>query len=165
LVAAQTPTYYGNIEAIIQSNCVTCHHEGGLAPFSLETYGDVTRKGDFIAHVTESKYMPPWKADLSFQSYKNERSLTDGEISAIQQWVNTGMPKGKRTKSKAAPQTLKNQVNPDLTLSMDTEFKIPNTSVEEFRFFCIPTNLDRDVYLSGVDFVPGNICLLTRYLR
>jgi hypothetical protein len=100
--------------------------------------------------------MPPWKADLSFQSYKNERSLTDGEISAIQQWVNTGMPKGKRTKSKAAPQTLKNQVNPDLTLSMDTEFKIPNTSVEEFRFFCIPTNLDRDVYLSGVDFVPGN---------
>jgi hypothetical protein len=156
LVEAQSPTYYGNIEAIIRNNCVACHHEGGLAPFSLETFDDVTRKGDFIGHVTESKYMPPWKADVSFQTYKNERFLTDDEISTIQQWISNGMPKGKRVKSKAktpAPQSL---VKPDLTLSMDTEFQIPNTSVEEFRFFCIPTNLDRDVYLSGVDFVPGN---------
>ena len=34
-------TYNHDISRILQANCVTCHHENGIAPFSLETYGDV----------------------------------------------------------------------------------------------------------------------------
>ncbi len=152
---AQSPNYYEHIEPIIQNNCVSCHNPKGMGPFSLMTFADVSDKGKFIAHVTKIKYMPPWKADLNFQSFKNERFLKQEEIDLIQLWVATGMPKGKKRKMKASEEK-KVRPHPDLTLSMNTSFPIPNTAVEEFRFFNIPTNLTRDVYLSGVDFVPGS---------
>jgi len=100
--------------------------------------------------------MPPWKADLNFQSYKNQRFLKQEEIDLIQQWVASGMPKGKNKKSRSTKEIIDVRLRPDLTLSKNTTFTIPSTSVEEFRFFSIPTNLPSDVYLSGIDFVPGN---------
>jgi Copper type II ascorbate-dependent monooxygenase, C-terminal domain len=152
---AQTTTYYEHIEPIILNNCVPCHNPKGIGPFNLLTFGDVSSKGEFIAHVTKIKYMPPWKADLNFQSFKNERFLRQEDIDLIQNWVASGMPKGRKRKGKVAEvTTLKPQ--PDMTLSMNTSFQIPNTAVEEFRFFSIPTNLAQDVYLSGIDFVPGS---------
>ena len=122
------------------------------------TYEDVASKGKFVGHVTKIKYMPPWKADQTFQSFKNERILSPEEISLIQQWVSTGMEKGKKKKKKKKlkinEETITQQ--PDLTLSMNRAFQIPDKSIEEFRFFSIPTNLTQEVYLSGIDFVPGN---------
>ena len=43
------PTYAEHIEPIIRSQCVTCHHNGGTAPFSLQTYEEVKRKSKTIA--------------------------------------------------------------------------------------------------------------------
>jgi Copper type II ascorbate-dependent monooxygenase, C-terminal domain len=152
----QKPVNFDRIQPIIQNNCVSCHRPGGMGPFSLLTYEDVSSRGKFISHVTSTKYMPPWKADPTFQSYKNERQLKPEEIQLIQEWVSSGMKKGKKKKQSVAssgePQILK----PDLTLSMTKTFAIPDQGVEEFRFFSIPTNLATDIHLAGVDFVPGN---------
>ncbi len=99
--------------------------------------------------------MPPWKADISFQSFKNERFLEAEEIELIQRWVANGMPKGKKRKRKPTEGEITRE-KADLTLLMNSTFSIPDTGVEEFRFFSMPTNLEQDTYLSGVDFVPGN---------
>jgi hypothetical protein len=152
---AQSPTYYDDVEPVIRQNCVVCHKPGGLGPFSLMTYDDVSSKGKFIAHVTKIRYMPPWKADPSFQSYKNERILKPEEIELIQAWVNNGMPEGKKRKS-VRDEVALSRPKPDLSLSMSKPFSISDKGVEEFRFFSIPTDLPQDVYLSAVDFVPGN---------
>ncbi len=144
------------IQPIIQNNCVSCHQPGGLGPFSLLTYEDVSSRGKFIAHVTSTKYMPPWKADPSFQSYKNERLLKPEEIQLIQNWVSTGMKKGKKKSKVMSLNQEAKKPGPDLTLSMNKTFSIPDKGVEEFRFFSIPTNLATNMHLSGVDFVPGN---------
>ena len=155
ILFAQSPTYYEHIEPIIRNNCAACHNPTGIGPFSLSTFEEVASKGKFIAHVTKIKYMPPWKADLAFQTFKNERFLTQEEIALIQQWVDAGMPKGKKRKIKEAEKNVLNPP-PDMVLSMSNAFQIPNTAVEEFRFFSIPTNLPQDVYLSGINFLPGS---------
>jgi hypothetical protein len=155
--AAQSPTYYADIEPILRKNCIVCHKPGGIGPFSLMTYDEVSAKGKFIAHVTKKKYMPPWRADPTFQSFKNERLLSPAEIGRIQQWVSNGMPKGKKDKNREADEVTGEALRkPDLTLSMMKSFVIPDKAVEEFRFFSIPTGIQEDVYLAAVDFIPGN---------
>jgi len=158
LATAQTkPSYYLDIEPIIRKNCVSCHRPGGIAPFSLQTYEEVAAKGNFIGHVTQTRYMPPWKADPAWQTFRNETKLSPEEIEMIKQWVATGLTKGRKIKSKQT-QALNNteDVKPDLVLSMLNSYQLTNKAQEDFRFFVIPTNLPADTYLSAVEFVPGN---------
>lgn len=153
---AQEITYYGQIEDIVINNCASCHKPGGYGPFPLTSYKEIKNKGSFISHVVKSKYMPPWKADPEFRSFKNERVLTESEIDAIVNWVNSGMPKGKHRGAKPnIPEQLESR-NPDLVLEMSKPYTLSNEGIEDYRFFNIPTNLEEDVYLKSIAYVPGN---------
>lgn len=59
-------TYRSHTRDIIDSRCVTCHREGGQAPFSLATYAEVVAKRSAIVYTLESGTMPkPGFAPLS----------------------------------------------------------------------------------------------------
>ena len=153
---SQDITYYEDIEPIIRTNCASCHKQDGYGPFPLTTYKEVKEKATFIAHVTQSKYMPPWKADRDFRSFKNERGLTEEEIEKIKSWVDMLMPKGKRKgKRTPIPDLLENR-KPDLVLEMNKPYKLSNQGVEDYRFFNLPSNLPEDVYIESIAYVPGN---------
>ena len=166
-LAQQTPTFTATIQPIIIRNCATpCHHPGGVGPFSLLTYPDVAKRGKFIAKVTRSRYMPPFPADRTFQHYANERGLSDAEINLIQDWVQGGMPEGKRNgESPLVEQTVKTtgnsvvEVKPDLVLRMKP-YAIKGDGREDFRYFHVPMNLKQDVWVEAIEFVPGNRKLL-----
>ena len=149
-------TYYEHIEPIILKNCSPCHQPGQAGPFSLLTFEDVSKKGDFIGHVTKSRYMPPWKADREFQKYRNERYLTDTEIETIQSWISGGMPKGKKSKKTKSAEATPVSTKPDLSIKMNDPYLIPTTSIDDFRFFNIPSNLPTDKYIKKIEFLPGN---------
>ena len=80
---AQEPTWYKDIAPIILTNCASCHQPGEAAPFSLWTYEDVAKRGSFIKKVVQSRYMPPWRADVSYSHFANERRLSDAQIDLI----------------------------------------------------------------------------------
>jgi len=154
-VAQAQPTYHGHIEKIIHSTCASCHRPGGIGPFSLTTFEEVKAKGEFIAHVTKVKYMPPWHADPQFQTFRNEKILSETDIGLIQAWVAAGMPKGKR-EGKARLPTNEFSVKPDLSLPMISSYQIADNAREDFRFFVIPTRLTADRDVAAVEFIPGN---------
>ncbi len=149
-------TYYDKIEGIIATNCMPCHRPGGSAPFSLTTYDDIAKRADFIGYVTKSGYMPPWRADRSFQEYKNERGLTADEINSIQNWIKNKMPKGSKPRKKNDPIALVENEKPDLILKMKDSYSIPTDGVDDYRFFNVPTNLNEEKYLRKIEFVPEN---------
>ncbi len=164
---AQPPTFTATIQPLIIRNCATpCHHPGGVGPFSLLTYQDVAKRGKFVAKVTQSRYMPPFPADRQFQHYANERGLSDTEIGAIQEWVKGGMPEGERN---GEPSSVKQaetktgdsaeEVKPDLVLRMKP-YTIKGDGHEDFRYFHVPMNLTKDVWVEAIEFVPGNRKLL-----
>lgn len=156
LSAQDAPTYYQDVQPILQKNCIGCHHTGGPGPFSLETYEDVERRSAFVQTVTESRYMPPWFADPTFSHFRNEKILTEAEIQTIGAWVKAGSKKGKAPKlvKMSAPVTFP---KPDLVLPMLTPFQIPPNGTEQFRIFIIPTNTTEERYAQGIDFRPGNL--------
>ncbi len=149
-------TFYKDIEPILLNNCASCHKQEGIAPFSLMTYDDVKKRGSFIARVTQSRYMPPWKADPAFQTYRNELILTDGEIDTIANWVKAGMPKGKKTGIAPLLSHPESLAKPDLAVKMLRPHKLSAAGLEDFRYFVIPTELPKDTWISSIEFVPGN---------
>ena len=172
---AQTPTFTATIQPIVIRNCATpCHHPGGVGPFSLLTYQDVAKRGKFVAKVTQSRYMPPFPADRQFQHYANERGLSEIEIKLIQEWVKGGMVRGAEgegpgaksieskdasalTPSLQAPSP--SPPTPDLILRMKP-YTIKGDGREDFRYFHVPMNLTKDVWVEAIEFVPGNRKLL-----
>src|SRR6185503_1086530 len=93
--SAQTPDWSSKIAGIIYSNCSSCHHEGGIGPFSLMTYDDAVNNAANIQSYVVAGKMPPWPPDASC-SYQiiGDRSLSDDDINAINDWVNGGTPSG-----------------------------------------------------------------------
>jgi len=67
-------------------------------PFALISYEDVSKRGELIAKVTRSRYMPPWHAVHGYGEFADERRLTDEQIATIGEWVRTGMPRGDLSK-------------------------------------------------------------------
>src|SRR5436190_14826550 len=75
----QSPTFNKEVAPILFQHCATCHRPGEAAPFSLLTFQDAKKRGKLIAHVTQSRQMPPWKADKGDVVFRNERRLPDAD--------------------------------------------------------------------------------------
>jgi mono/diheme cytochrome c family protein len=150
-------TFTETIAPILYSNCVTCHRAGEAAPFPLISYEDVAKRGDLIARVTESRYMPPWKAAHGYGEFKDERRLTDAQIASIADWVKAGMPRGDRAKMPALPTFTEGWQlgKPDLILEMPAGYSVPATGPDIYRNFVIPTGLTEDKWVRAVEFRPS----------
>lgn len=156
LFSQSNPEFYRDIYPIIATKCEPCHYKGGPAPFPLSSVEDVLKRSKFIKYVVEIGYMPPWKADLQFQSYKNERYLSDNQKALISKWVDSGTKVNAKSKPKkgAVDFSQVNKVN--FTAIMSKEYDIPNNNKDDFRFFYIPTNTSEEKYIRSIRFNPGN---------
>src|SRR5580700_6041755 len=56
-------TFTHDIAPIMLANCTSCHRQGEIGPFALQSYQDAKKRALQFAQVTESRYMPPWHAD------------------------------------------------------------------------------------------------------
>ena len=91
-------TYAKDVAPIMQARCTQCHHAGTGAPMSLTTYEEVRPWARAIRQRVAAREMPPWHLDktVGIRKYKNDMSLTDGQIATIVGWVDAGAPLGNR---------------------------------------------------------------------
>jgi hypothetical protein len=159
----QEISYDQHIRPIIATHCNHCHQPNNVAPFSLLTYEEVSLKAKFIGFVTESRYMPPWKADTAFQHYKNENVLSDEEIGLLQKWIKTGMKRSSTVEktfidphAEILYKEEKTESKYDLTVSMQKPFTLEPHGREEFRYFYVPVNNPDMTFVKSIRFIPGN---------
>jgi hypothetical protein len=98
-IAQQTqeqPTFTRDVVPILQENCQNCHRPRGMAPMPLTSYDEVRPFAALIKLKTGNRTMPPWHIDrnIGIQTYKNDRSLSDSEITILANWADTGAPEG-----------------------------------------------------------------------
>ncbi|HLM73148.1 MAG TPA: monooxygenase, partial [Polyangiaceae bacterium] len=53
-------SYYKDIKPIVDMKCSGCHQAGGVGPFPLTTYEEVSAMKDVSLLSVESRSMPPW---------------------------------------------------------------------------------------------------------
>jgi mono/diheme cytochrome c family protein len=151
--------FEGTIQPILNKHCVNCHQNGGIAPFALDNWEDIASRALMIGAVTTSKYMPPWRADTSFQHYKNENYLSKIEIDQINQWIQNGKPRGiveKRKEKKSPQKKVKKEAENKIQLGFNRAFVINGENKEEFRFFHMPSKIKEEGYIQSIEFAPGN---------
>ena len=94
--AADSPTFSKDIAPIFQKSCDQCHRAGSIAPMSLMTYKEARPWARSIKEKVARRVMPPWHIDrnVGINKFKDDPSLSDGEIATIAAWVDQGAPEG-----------------------------------------------------------------------
>ena len=91
-------TWHGRISRLLQENCVTCHRDGGLAPFAFETYEQVLKKAGTIRRVVTEGVMPPWFTPNppagQHTAWLNDASLSPQDKADLLNWLANGRPEG-----------------------------------------------------------------------
>jgi hypothetical protein len=96
--AAEPVTFTKNVAPILQQKCQVCHQPNSIAPMPLLTYQDAKDYADEIRQYVSARVMPPWHIDrtVGIHDFKNDRGLSDEQISTLVRWIDGGMPEGRR---------------------------------------------------------------------
>lgn len=155
----QEITYHKDIKPILCNHCISCHQEGGAGPMPLTLYEDVSSFGTMIDYVISNKIMPPWKANHSFSDLKDENYVSSENLRKIKLWVSSGLKEGQEEEficQKDIPSL--DQI--DLKFGMDRRFRHRGNFKKWSQVFVIPTNLEEDTYVDGIEFIPGNKAII-----
>jgi len=158
--AAAAPTYCKDVAPVLQQNCQECHRKGQVGPFPLETYEQARKRAQDLATVVEDRSMPPWKASRQVGlKFQHERSLSEKDIATLAAWAEAGAPEGNRADlppPRRFPEGWTIEGGPDLVFDIGTDFEVPATGEDVYRCFVVPTNLPTDMYVSAIEYQPGN---------
>ena len=158
--AGATVTYSNRIAHILRDRCVECHRSGDIAPFALTTYDEAAGWAEMIAEVVRDQRMPPWHASGEFGSFHNDRSLSDDDKNAIEQWAKDGAPEGDPAGLPAAQTFVEGwqlPQPPDLVLPIQAEpFRIQAEGEVAYQWFIVDPGFTADTWIKGVEIVPGN---------
>lgn len=148
------PTWYQDVEPIVTARCASCHYDGGIAPFALDSYEAASARAGAMASATSAGVMPPYPPDTSCNSYRYDRSLSDEQIQTLSDWADADAPEGDAT-NPGAPLDVEveslSRVDVELALS---EPYTPTDSPDEYR--CFPFEwTEGATYVTGFGVTPG----------
>ncbi|MES2590533.1 MAG: hypothetical protein V4608_01525 [Bacteroidota bacterium] len=154
----ETITYSEHIAPIIYEKCSSCHRPGEAGPFALLTFKDVATRGELIKFVTQTRYMPPWPADISYSHFIGEKVLSEDEIKMIADWVDNGSVMGDSSKMPSQPFFPEGSQlgKPDLIIKLRDIYTIKALQSDQFLLMRVPYQIDKDTFVSAIEIVPGN---------
>lgn len=151
-------TYTRDIAPLIIANCVDCHREGQVGPFTLTSYQDVAKRAKQILFTIDEGFMPPWNAEPNpDHPFVDERRLTPEQIATFKAWMDADVPEGDAADLPEAPDYSSGWQlgEPDLILEMDQAFDVSADGSDVYQCFVLPTGLDDDAIVIGYEFQAG----------
>jgi hypothetical protein len=155
-------TYHRDVARILQQNCVTCHREGGIAPFSLEDIEEVKDRAKVIKRVISEGSMPPWFAavekDPEKNPWANDCSLSTRDKADLFAWLDSSdRPAGNEAESplKRPPNTEWSIGRPDLILTLSRAYDIKADGFMPYVFDVIHTDIPEDSWVTAYEILPS----------
>lgn len=156
-------SYTKDIAPIIASNCATCHRDGGIAPFAMDSSLAVQGWSQMIREVLMTKRMPPGQIDNKVgHKFKNEMNLSDSEIQKLVRWVSSGSPVDVQDDVDPLTElvwpdtkwTLARDLGePDLIVKVPPQ-AIPATGVIDYRDIILDLGLEKDRWVRASEVAP-----------
>ena len=155
------PTFYKDIEPILQRSCQVCHRPNNMAPMSLMNYQETRPWARSIRAKVEAREMPPWHVDpkVGIQEFKDDRSLSDDEIATVSAWVEAGAPRGNIMD---AQPSIEFQdfgawtIEPDLIVQSPPH-TVPAQASDWWGDYIVPSGLTTDRYISAIQTKAGDL--------
>ncbi|HWO20545.1 MAG TPA: hypothetical protein VNO30_17365 [Kofleriaceae bacterium] len=154
---ATGPRFYEDVAPILAKSCVSCHQEGGVAPFSLITYEDAIGFAAAMPSAVRTRQMPPWGTDNSgaCNTYQDARWLTDDEIATIAAWAEGDRQKGDPAAAPRLPDPLPGLPRVDKTAAMPEPYTADTRLGDDYRCFIVDPAIAQDAFLTGFEVRPG----------
>ncbi len=160
-VTVQTDiTYHRDVSRILQANCVQCHHDDGIGPFSLEFLDEVGDRARVIRRVITEGTMPPWFAadpeDGGPTPWANDHSLSDRDKADLLAWLDGGMPEGDPADA-PEPLTFPEEWTlgtPDMVIPLSRPYRIKATGFLPYQRDRVTTTLTEDKWVTGYEILP-----------
>ena len=153
-------TWYQDVAPIVAKHCMSCHTDGGIAPFALTDYDSVVENSLRMVDYIEKGLMPPFdareEADCTPRfGWVGDPRLSDPENNTLHEWIEDGYARGTEA---AIPES------PSIGLAGVTKTLAPvqgfTTSGTRDQFICFvldPGNNTAQVqWLNGLQVRPGN---------
>jgi hypothetical protein len=149
-------TFARDVAPILFKHCVECHRPTMFAPMSLMTYEDARPWARSIKQRVSARTMPPWGADPTIGTFRNDPRLTDREINTIVSWVDGGAVKGRDADLPKAPTFVDGWSigQPDAVFTADA-FSVPATGVIPYQYLRIPTKIAEEKWIQAIEIKPG----------
>ncbi len=158
-------TYHNRISRIVLQNCITCHRDGGAAPFELTTLDDVRAHAGMIEQVVERGIMPPWFANDAIgdksvdglSPWSNDRSLAKDDKRDLLNWLAGEMPAGDSDDAPLPPQFVSDWEigTPDAIFQFDEPQAVKATGVMPYKDVDVQTDLAEDKWVQAIEIKPG----------
>jgi hypothetical protein len=156
-VPARDITYHSRIGRIVDQNCVTCHREGGVGPFALDSYEQVFGFRYMIQFMVSEGLMPPWYATPEHGEWTNDRSLPERDKRDLLAWIEAGAPEGDpATASLPRKLTPGWQLGrePDAIVTIPAPEQVPSDGVLDYRHVYVETDWPEDRWITAAEIVP-----------
>ena len=164
-----TPTYYGEVQSILEQECQVCHRPNGanlggmVAPMAFTSYQETRPWARSIARQVESGLMPPWHAAPQHHGvFENERSLTEEQKATLIAWAKGGAPMGNAADAPPAKVWERSDGwtigEPDLIMDMGQDFFVEDDVRDQYvNFETVITEemLPEPRWIKAVEFRPG----------
>ena len=157
--ASYTPDYATEVAPILEEKCISCHVEGGIAPFAMDSHMMVQGWSPMMKEVMMTKRMPPAQVDPNVKHFINARYMDAQELQTLVHWIDAGSPRGV---SEVDPLTLIEPPNfvwelgePDYIVDVPA-FTVPATGVLDYERVTINLPFEKDVWVKSVQHLPGD---------
>jgi mono/diheme cytochrome c family protein len=128
-------SYVKQVAPIIERNCVACHQEGGIGPFTMTSYEMIKGFSPMIREVLRTDRMPPYNADPHVGKFSDSKNLTKAEVQTLVHWIEAGAPRGEGKDPLGAKRFVAEEWplgKPDLVLDVPA-YTIPASGVVDYQ--------------------------------
>jgi hypothetical protein len=151
-------SYNEDVKPIIDEHCVSCHTEGDIAPFPLDSYLAVEEVKDLVVMAVENESMPPWPPNDECNTYQNVRKLSEASKNTLTEWATGDAAEGNSVQSDTDTDT-------DESLPFDVSLQIaePYTatqSPDDYRCHVIEWPNEEEVFVTGFQVFPDQAALV-----
>ncbi|HEY7798309.1 MAG TPA: hypothetical protein VIA80_06070, partial [Hyphomonadaceae bacterium] len=157
-------SYSKEISAILQEKCVTCHQEGGIAPFAMNSYEVVKGFAPMMLESVMAERMPPYFADPHIGEFQNNHALTAEQNKTLIHWLQAGAPRGTgpdtlKEKAGKAPDWPVSLGKPDVVVQLPS-FNVPASGTVEYQTMQVDNPFEGDTWLRAIAIKPGERTVL-----
>jgi hypothetical protein len=165
--AQNLPSYEKDIAPIIADNCASCHREGGIAPFAMDSHAMVQGWSPMIREVLMTKRMPPGQIDGHIGEFINDMLVAQSDQQKLLHWIDAGAPRDGSSDPLAEltwPESKWAFGEPDYIIKVP-EQTIPATGVLDYINVVVPIETDKDYWVRGSQYAAGDRTVLHHTLN
>ncbi len=166
--ASTVPDYATEVAPIVAEQCASCHREGGIGPFAMDSHLMLQGWSPMVREVLLTKRMPPTQVDPYIGHFDNARYISDADLQTLVHWIDAGAPRGASAIDPLAelsfPDRREWQLGePDYIIKAPTH-EIPATGVLDYINVDVELPFDEDKWVKGVQYIAGDESVLHHLL-